>query len=269
MATYDFPGVALVTGAGHGMGRATAILFAKEGCKRICIADINAQGLEETKKMIEVVSDGVTVRTAVCDNTDEKQVQSMVDGCVQQFGRVDYATNIAGITILGPTTADMPTELWEKDNHTNLRGLFFCERSELKAMLNQEPLKSSDSNYPLRGSIVNVGSMAGLTGRKELPHYCASKHGVVGLSKADGLFYGKFGIRVNCVCPGPTKTGILSNNGISDMSKADELRASASQNALGRWADPEELAQALVWVSSGRASYMTASVLAVNGGQYL
>lgn len=262
----DFPGVALVTGSASGIGRETAILYAKEGCKSVSIADLNSSGLEETKRMIESQCKEVTVRTAVCDISDEGSVQKMVDGTVEQFGRLDYCANVAGMILLGVQTAEMSTNFFDKHYQVNLRGLFFCERAELQVMLKQEALPSKDTKHPSRGSIVNVSSMAGLVGTKEIPAYTASKHGVVGLSKADGMFYGQHGIRVNTVCPGAVATPILANSG-NDVSQAPLKDSKTMDNALQRFGDPEELAQSIVWLTSGRASYITAAVLAVNGGQ--
>ncbi|KAF2802339.1 oxidoreductase [Mytilinidion resinicola] len=262
----DFPGVALITGAASGIGRETALLYAREGCKALTIADLNAAGLEETKKKIEAINPDAKVRIAVCNVTDEAAVQSMVDGTVEQFGRLDYAANVAGMILLGVQTADMSTDFFEKHYQVNLRGLFFCERAELQAMLKQEPITSKDSKYPARGAIVNVSSMSGLVASPDIPAYAASKFGVIGLTKSDGMNYGKKLIRVNAVAPGAVATPILANSG--NKASATPLKDSASMdNGLGRFGDPEELAQCIVWLTSGRASYVTASTVVANGGQ--
>ena len=125
-----------------GIGRQTAILYAKEGCKRISIADLNLTGLEETESIIQSTCQGVTVRSQVCDVTNETSVQKMVESTVEQFGRVDYCCNVAGMVLLGVNTANMTTDFFEKHYRVNLRGLFFCQRAELQLMLKQEPLKS-------------------------------------------------------------------------------------------------------------------------------
>jgi NAD(P)-dependent dehydrogenase (short-subunit alcohol dehydrogenase family) len=145
---------------------------------------LNASGLEETKKRIAAVNADATVRVAVCDVTSESSVVALIAGCVSQFGRLDYAANVAGMVLLGVQTADMSTEFFEKHYQVNLRGLFFCEREELRAMLKQEPLVTKDSKYPARGAIVNVSSMSGLVASPEIPAYAASKFGVVGLTKS-------------------------------------------------------------------------------------
>lgn len=157
----DFPGVALVTGAGSGIslspfpahthdkliagkgiGRETAILYAKEGCKRISISDISADGLEKTRHIIESGYEGVSVRATKTDVSDEHAVQALLDGTVEQFGRIDYCANVAGIILLGQPTAEMTTGFFDKHHEVNLRGLFFCERAELQYMLKQDPLPS-------------------------------------------------------------------------------------------------------------------------------
>ncbi|KAE8331449.1 hypothetical protein BDV39DRAFT_201100 [Aspergillus sergii] len=258
----DFPGVALITGAGSGIGQQTSILYAKEGCQRLTIADINSTALEHTQQLINSVAPAAQVLVRACDVSKEEEVEAMVDETVTRFGRIDYCANVAGISLLGPPTDQIATALFDRDQNINLRGLFFCERAELRAMLKQEP----DSRYTARGSIVNVSSMAGLVGLGDLPVYSASKHGVVGLSKADGMHYGQHGIRVNTVCPGAINTPILQNSGnavgVKPLTSPDAI-----QNALGRFGDPQEVAEALVWITSHRASYITAAVLAVNGGQ--
>ncbi|MCJ1304217.1 hypothetical protein MMC08_007029 [Hypocenomyce scalaris] len=264
----EFPGVALVTGAGSGIGRQTALLYAREGCQKISISDLNPTSVEETKKMIETESKGVSVLAVVCDVANEESVQSMVDKTVEEFGRIDYCANVAGMTILGPGTAEMTTKFFQKHIDVNLLGIFLCERAELQVMLKQEPLSSKHSKYPVRGSIANVSSMAGLVGTPEIPSYTAAKHGVVGITKADGMFYGKNGIRVNTIAPGAIDTPILANSGndpkVVPLASPDGAKG---YNALQRFGDPEEVAQALVWITSDRASYVTAAVLAVNGGQ--
>ncbi|KAL4861579.1 hypothetical protein BDV12DRAFT_207944 [Aspergillus spectabilis] len=244
--TYDLPGVALVTGAGSGIGRATAILYAKEGCRKLAISDRNAKSIEKTKQIIERETSGIAVWATVCDVNNDAAVQAFIDGAVERFGRIDYAANVAGITRLGPGTAELSNAGWDEDYAINLRGLFLCERAELQVMLRQEPLLSKDSKYPTRGAIANIGSTAAIVGEKSLPAYTASKHGVVGLTKADGHFYGPKGIRVNSV---PVKD------------------ASSSQNALRRFGDADEIAQCVVWINSGRASYVTATVLTAAGGE--
>lgn len=161
---------------------------------------MNAAGLNETKQRIEEQYKDVAVHIAICDISNEDSVEELINGTVKKYGRLDYCANVAGITVLGVRTHEMETKFFEKNYEVNLKGLFFCERAQLRTMLKQEPLKSRldnsphqyyqepylrrDSKLPSRGSIVNVSSMAGLVGTKELPAYAATKHGVNGISKA-------------------------------------------------------------------------------------
>lgn len=151
----DFPGVALITGAASGIGRATSILFAVEGCRKIVIADINRQGLEETKQLISEHNPDTECLLVEVNLRNEESVETLFSTAVSKWGRLDYCCNVAGIVLEGPT-AEGQTSEWELQYEINLRGLFFCERAELRTMRKQEPLQSKDSKYPIRGSIVNV-----------------------------------------------------------------------------------------------------------------
>ncbi|EXJ77937.1 hypothetical protein A1O3_09096 [Capronia epimyces CBS 606.96] len=265
----DFPGVAFITGAASGIGRATSLLFAAEGCQRIVISDINEAGLEETKALIAESHGGAgagagpDVLAVPVDLRSESSVDSLVEKAVARFGRLDYCCNVAGI-VLGGGTAEVQTSDFELQYEVNLRGVFFCERAELRVLRQQEPLASKDSKYPIRGAIVNVSSLAGQMAYADLPAYSAFKHGVCGLSKSDAMKYGPEGIRINTVCPGAVTTPITKN---LPPQKPEELEALLKIIALGRYADPEELAQAIVWLSSGRASYINGTTLSVNGGR--
>jgi len=263
MDVMDFPGVALVTGAASGIGRETAKLFAARGCKKVVISDMNLQGLQEVQSMIESEHDGVSVLAVATDVRSETSVEDLIVAAVDRFGRIDYCCNVAGIVLAGDTVGTS-TDDFELQYQVNLRGVFFCVRAELRAMLKQERLASKDSKFPMRGHIVNVASLAGKKAYPDLSAYAAFKHGVIGLSKSDAMKYGPEGIRVNSVCPGAVATPISKNL----PPPTPEASANLERvTALGRIAEPEELAECLVWLCSGRSSFVAGIDLSVNGGR--
>lgn len=196
----------------------------------------------------------------------------MVAKAVTSFGRVDYACNAAGILLPGPTDK-VSVAAWDRQQQVNLRGTWLCQRAQIKQMLQQEPLQAKDSHYAARGAIANVASMCALIAFKydHLPGYCASKHGILGFTRADGLRYAKQGIRVNAICPGVIRTPMLGNvpDGNDGGANSAGVQEMLGDMAMGRLGLPEEVAECLVWITSGRASLVTASTLAPNGGMYL
>ncbi|KAI1615957.1 hypothetical protein EDD36DRAFT_119315 [Exophiala viscosa] len=258
-----FPGVALITGAASGIGMATAKLFAKEGCRRLVLADIQTTSLNKTREEIQAEHKDVEVTAIPTDVTSESSVNSLVQSAVSTFGRIDYACNVAGTLIPGIST-EYSLGQWDKQFSVNTRGMWLCQRAELTQMLKQEPIQSSDGRYPARGAIANVASMAGLRVYDNLPAYCASKYAIIGFTKSDGLHYAKHGIRVNAICPGVIKTPMLGDVPEEDDTNLDEM---VSEMALKRPGQPEEVAECLVWITSGRASFVTATTLAPNGGK--
>lgn len=186
----------------------------------------------------------------------------MFDTIIDRFGRLDYACNVAGLCITGESVSTT-TEAWDKLFQTNSRGTWLCQKYEIIQMQKQQPLESPDSRQKGRGSIVNVSSMAGCQGQPNLVAYGASKHSVIGFTKADGMRYGRDGIRINAVCPGAIKTpmlGLFSN---------DRVGRHLDMLALGREGEPEEVAECVAWLVSHRASYVTATTLSVHGGKKL
>ncbi|KAF2494388.1 NAD(P)-binding protein [Lophium mytilinum] len=260
----DFPGVALVTGGASGIGKATAIRYAIEGCKRIVIADVNAELLQTTQKEIQEKYPDAKVKAITLDVRSLESVQNMVDEAVAEFGRIDYLANVAGIVKYGNTTI-LSEEDWDLVLQVNLRGVFFCSKAVIKQMLKQEPLTSKDSPYPARGAIVNVASQAGLKGNGDLPCYSASKHGVVGLSKSDGLKFATEGIRVNALCPGTIETPILGKLPQGDVAK-ERQEARMREIAMKRVGQSDEMAHCIMFLTSGRSSFVTATYLAADGG---
>jgi NAD(P)-dependent dehydrogenase (short-subunit alcohol dehydrogenase family) len=241
--------VALVTGAASGIGAASAQFFAAAGA-RVAACDRDQAGAEATAKL-SAEAGGEAMAIAV-DVTDPDQVQAMVDRVVDTWGRLDCAHNNAGITGASANTADYDVSEWDKVLAVNLTGVFLCLRSELAAMVTGGG-----------GAIVNTASFSGLVAVPRIPAYVASKHGVVGLTKATALEYGRKGIRVNAVCPGSTRTPMVEGFSGGD-SRIEEAMAAASP--MRRLAEPEEIARTVVWLCSEEASFVNGHSLAVDGG---
>jgi NAD(P)-dependent dehydrogenase (short-subunit alcohol dehydrogenase family) len=244
--------VALVTGGGSGIGRATAVIMAREGA-RVAVSDLSKDGIEATVGLINAGGgQGIAIAG---DVTDESNVANMVARTVSAYGRLDCAFNNAGIS----SRADSPpgTRLHEVAKSAvdrmlavNLTGVFLCLKHEIVQMLKQGG----------GGAIVNTSSIAGLIGLPTSSHYVAAKHGVVGLTKTAAMEYAQDGIRVNCVNPGYIKTPMTD-----DIMKTryDELMAKVPMHRLG---SAEEIAEAVVWMCSDRASFMTGASHLVDGG---
>jgi NAD(P)-dependent dehydrogenase (short-subunit alcohol dehydrogenase family) len=240
--------VALVTGAAAGIGRATALAFAKEGAK-VVVADLATAGGEETANLIR--SDGgdaVFVQTNVAI---EGEVASMINATIATYGRLDYAFNNAGIEGAITPTADYPIEMWDRVLAINLTGVWFCMRAEIPEMLKQG------------GAIVNCSSVAGLVGFKGLAAYVASKHALVGLTKVAALDYAQSGIRINAVCPGVIDTSMIERVTGGDPNAEEGFIA---LEPVGRMGTPEEVAAAVVWMCSCSSSFVTGHALVVDGG---
>jgi NAD(P)-dependent dehydrogenase (short-subunit alcohol dehydrogenase family) len=241
--------VALITGAGSGIGRATSLIFAREGA-RLVLADIVAEGGEETLRMVEQAgAEAIFVRTDVSKLTE---VEALVTKVISTWGRIDCAFNNAGIDGKMAKLAECTEETWNRTIAINLSGVFFCMKAEIPHMLRQGG-----------GAIVNTASVAGLTGSPGLPAYVASKHGVVGLTRAAALEYGREKIRVNCVCPGPIRTPMMSRL-LTGRPAMEQRFASAEQ--LKRPGEPAEIGEAVAWLCSDAASYVTGHAMPVDGG---
>jgi NAD(P)-dependent dehydrogenase (short-subunit alcohol dehydrogenase family) len=241
--------VALVTGAAAGIGRATALLFAKGGAQ-ILVSDLDISGGEQTAQMIRKV-DGEAEFIA-CDISQAEQVREMVQYCIKQFGRIDFACNNAGTEGESALTADCSEENWQKVIDINLKGTWLCMKYEIQEMLKRG-----------KGSIVNVSSIAGLIAVNGVPAYVASKHGMNGLTKAAALEYASSNIRINSVCPGAIKTEMLERFTKGDSAALNDL---VSKHPLGRMGTPEEIAELIVWLSSDKSSFITGQTIAADGG---
>ncbi len=242
--------VVLITGGGSGMGRASALEFASQGAK-VVVADYVPEGGERTAAVIrDKGGEAIFVRV---DVTDPAQVDAMVQKAVDTFGRLDFAHNNAGIEgLLGPT-AEGTLENWNRVLATNLTGVWLCMKSEIPRMLSQGG-----------GAIVNTASAAGLHGIEGFSAYCASKHGVLGVTKVAAKEYAKQKIRINAVCPGPIETPMLAR--IADVSRTIAPASTAGATPMGRSGKAEEVARVVVWLCTDAASYVTGVAMPVDGG---
>jgi len=241
--------VALVTGAGSGIGRTTAIAFAEYGAQVVAI-DIDAEGAAETARMITDV--GGAAKSMEVDVSSGAVVKGVIEEIVGMYGRLDFAHNNAGIEGEIAKTADCSEENWDRVIATNLKGVWLCMKHEIIQMLAQGG-----------GVIVNTSSVYGLVGcERGMPAYSASKHAIVGLTKTAALEYAKSGIRINTVCPGAVKTPFRDRL----VGKLSGTCNDGDRYPLGRIAEPKEVADAVVWLCSSEASFITGSSIVIDGG---
>jgi len=242
--------VALVTGAGSGLGLATVKAFAESGAS-VVLADWNEKAVRSAAE--ELAGQGHKALAIHCDVADDAQVEAMVDQTVATFGRLDAAYNNAGVQNILAETADATREDFDRVTAINLRGVWSCMKFELRQMGKQGS-----------GAIVNCSSIGGLVGGAGRGTYHAAKHGVIGLTKSAALEYAAKGIRINAVCPG------LIDTPMSDQMKAagqgDALNAMLKDVPIGRLGRAEEIADAVLWLCSSAASLVVGHALAVDGG---
>jgi len=242
--------VALITGAGSGIGQATSRIFAREGAKLV-LADVVEEGGNRTLKMVQDL--GAEAIFVTCDVSKWSDVEGAVNKAVETYGRIDCAFNNAGIEGKGGNTHECTLENWDRVMAIDLTGVWLCMKAEIAQMLKQGG----------NGAIVNTSSGAGLAGVRGMPAYVAAKHGVAGLTRAAALEYGKQNIRINAVCPGPIRTPMM---GRLLQNRPDAEQRFARSEPLKRLGEPEEIGEAVAWLCSDRASYVTGLPMPVDGG---
>ena len=241
--------VALVTGGSSGIGRAAALELAREGAK-VVVADVNAEGGEETVSMVkEAGGEAMFVKT---DVSSSAEVEALINKTVETYARLDCACNNAGFGGIYTPFIKHTEDYWDHTININLKGVWLCMKYEILQMLKQGG-----------GAIVNTSSAAGLIGTPGFSAYSASKHGVVGLTKTAALEYARKGIRINAVCPGFIRTPMLEYM----IAKNPQIeQGSIAMEPVGRLGTPEEIAEALVWLCSDAASFVTGHAMPVDGG---
>src|SRR5271154_1450527 len=241
--------VGIVTGGTSGIGRETAVLFAKAGAKVVVAGRRETEG-EETVELVRAAGgDGLFVKT---DVSKASEVEALVQKTVEKFGRLDVAFNNAGVEAAWAPIIRQSEADWDRTIGINLKGVWLCLKFEIRQMLKQGG----------GGAIVNMSSIAGLMGGADAATYCASKHGVIGLTKAAALENARHRIRVNAVCPAVIETPM----GERLFGQSEAKKYSLGLHPLGRFGTPMEVAEAVLWMCSDRASFMTGQPLVLDGG---
>ncbi len=241
--------VAIVTGGSYGIGRATAAAFAARGAK-VVVADFVEDKMQETLNMIKAAgSKGIFIK---CDVAKSADVKALIDETIKTFGRLDFAFNNAGIEGAVANTQDCTEENWDRTIAVNLKGIWLCMKYQIPEIIKQK-----------KGAIVNCASVAGFIGFPALPAYVASKHGVTGLTKTTALENAKLNIRVNAVCPGVIQTPMIDR--VTGKDKQVEKRY-IDMEPMGRMGKPDEVANAVMWLCSDSASFVTGVCMPVDGG---
>jgi NAD(P)-dependent dehydrogenase (short-subunit alcohol dehydrogenase family) len=248
---FDYSGkAAFVTGAGSGIGRATALAFAEAGAS-VALADVTESGLAETRRLIE--AKGGTALAVRCDVTNSIDVKAALDKTVGTFGRLDAAFNNAGVEQAGTSIVDLSEEVLDRVLDVNLKGVFLCMKHEIPLMLKNGG-----------GAIVNTSSGAGVLAIRNQSAYCASKFGVTVASKVAALEFADQGIRVNALCPGIIDTPMIAR--FTGDTEAGRARVIA-QEPVGRMGRPEEIAAMVLYLCSDASAFVTGHALVVDGGQ--
>jgi len=239
----------IVTGAGSGIGRATALAFAEAGAALVLV-DINSEANRESLKLVEEA--GATAVTVNCDLSREDHVEAMVDTAVKAFGAIQVAVNNAGVEQEVAPLVEQTVETYNRVMDTNVKGVWLCMKYELKHMLARG-----------QGAIVNTSAMSDSIGSAGMQFYVASKHAVLGLTRSVALEVVRQGVRINAVAPGPVLTPML----IEHRKRNPELHEMAeAAHPFGRYAEPREIADAILYLASDRSSYMVGQSIKVDGG---
>ena len=240
--------VAFITGFGSGLGQAIAVLYAKEGAAVAGTSTTESKGLE-TVKMVEEAGGRALFRSG--DVANSAQMKSIIDETVKQFGGLDIVVNSAGVRTNGSIT-EISEEDWDRTLYVNLKGAFVVSRLAIPEMIKRGG-----------GVILHIAARSGMLGQAGLAAYCASKGGMITLTEAMAMDHAKDHIRVNCICPGPTRTPMV------DTSTPDKLARYKTRVPLGRIGEPEDVAYAALYLASDEASFVTAAILPVDGGMRL
>ena len=238
----------IVTGGGSGIGEAVALLLGEAGCK-VTVADLDGGSAKAVAQ--QIVQRGGAASAVEADVSDEASVIAMVDHAISQFGGLDGACNAAGVPQRGKPLHEVEPEEWDRCHGVNLRGLFLCNKYQIKAMLAKG------------GAIVNIASTAAMVGFPNGAEYCASKAGVLGLTRGSAIDYATKGIRINAVMPGGTLTPMLKGAMANDPGLEPAL---AAVHPMNRFAQPVEIAAAARWLLSDEASFTTGAAFAIDGG---
>ncbi|TKA67764.1 hypothetical protein B0A55_08432 [Friedmanniomyces simplex] len=247
-----YPGVALITGAASGIGQATAISFAREGCRKIVLADRNEQGLDETREAIRQVSSECHVLPVKTDVSAPDSVDNLIAQAVGRFGRIDYCCNAAGVLSNNQNSTATSPEEFDRINGINYRGCWLCSRAEIRQMLEQEALGTHDGRAGSRGSVVNIASQLGVVGRSAAPAYCGSKAAVISLTRG---------------CPrlADTPSAKVIDTPMT-RPNMDVLGSAIAIAPMNRAGTAQEVADCVLFLASSKASFVQGSALVVDGG---
>ncbi|KAI2468454.1 NAD(P)-binding protein [Annulohypoxylon bovei var. microspora] len=257
---FKLPGVALITGAGGtGIGAAVARGFARSGCTRLAITDLNPHTLRATETALLATHPNLEVLARAGDITSEPFVKSLAAELAARFARLDYSVHCAGVLGAALRTHETPADEWERVAAVNWKGAWLASREALARMLAQDPLPAHPAQ---RGAVVNIASQLGVVARAAASPYCASKAAVINMTRSDAIDYAQDGIRVNCVCPGVIETPMTTGS----PEVKERLRPAIDIAPMRRMGTPDEVADAVLFLCSSQASFIQGHALVVDGG---